>query len=122
MIRTKRIYGPPDEGKGFRVLVDRMWPRGVKKENLKIDLWLKEVAPSHELRKWYGHDPQKWLEFKKRYFDELKDEGEGIALLLKKAREGDVVFLYSSKEERYNNAVALKEYIEAAMKRRGHEK
>ena len=115
MIRMKRIYGPLDEEKGFRVLVDRMWPRGVKKE--KIDLWLKEIAPSHELRKWYGHDPQKWLEFKKRYFDELRDKGEWVTTLLKKAREGDVIFLYSSKEERYNNAAALKEYIETALKK-----
>lgn len=111
MIKIKRIYNPPSKEDGFRILVDRLWPRGLSKEKAKIDLWLKEIAPSDHLRKWYGHDPKKWTEFRKTYFNELKDKDELVNLIAGKLKEGTITFLYSSKEEKVNNAVALKEYI-----------
>jgi uncharacterized protein YeaO (DUF488 family) len=110
-IKIKRIYEPPAKEDGFRILVDRLWPRGLTKEKAKVDLWLKELAPSDQLRKWYGHDPKKWTEFRKKYFNELKDKDEPIQLIVRKVKEGTITFLYSSKEEKINNAVALKEYI-----------
>lgn len=112
MIKIKRVYDEPEEGDGFRLLVDRLWPRGLSKEKAKVDLWLKDIAPSDALRKWFAHEPERWNEFKHRYFEELKDKKEMIKLIIEKAR-GTVTLLYGTKEEKYNNAVALKEYIEA---------
>src|SRR4030067_3420521 len=111
MIKIKRIYNPPAKEDGFRILVDRLWPRGLSKEKAKIDLWLKEIAPSNQLRKWYGHDPKKWTQFREKYFNELKDKDELVNRIAGKVKEGTITFLYSSKEEKVNNAVALKEYI-----------
>jgi uncharacterized protein YeaO (DUF488 family) len=111
MIKIKRIYEPPAKDDGFRILVDRLWPRGLSKEKAKINLWLKEIAPSDQLRKWYGHDPKKWTEFRKKYFNELKDKDELVNLIASKLKKGTITFLYSSKEDKLNNAVALKEYI-----------
>jgi uncharacterized protein YeaO (DUF488 family) len=112
MIKIKRVYEAFSRDDGFRILIDRLWPRGISKEKGKIDLWLKEIGPSDKLRKWYAHDPEKWVEFKKRYFKELAPHEELVNLIIKKAKQGDVSLLFSSKEERLNNAVALKEYIE----------
>jgi uncharacterized protein YeaO (DUF488 family) len=112
-IQTKRVYDPADSKDGFRILVDRLWPRGLSKESANIDLWLKSVAPSNDLRKWYNHDPDKWLDFKKRYFSELDSNRDAVNQLLSYARRGKVSFLFSSKEPNYNNAAALKEYIES---------
>ena len=114
MIKTERIYNA-SPGSGFRILVDRLWPRGMSKEAAKVDLWQKEIGPSDELRKWFGHDPGKWEEFKKRFFKELDGKAELVDQLIVKARESDLVFLYSAKDEQHNNAVALKEYIETKM-------
>ena len=111
MIKIKRVYDPSAEEDGFRILVDRLWPRGLTKEKAKVDLWLKEIAPSNELRKWYSHDPKKWTEFRKRYFDDLGTKRELVNQIIQQMKEGDVTLLYSSKEEKLNNAVALKEYI-----------
>jgi len=109
-ISVKRIYEKYDKTDGKRILVDRLWSRGIKKEDAKIDLWLKEIAPSNELRKWYSHDPAKWNEFRKKYFTELNKKKELCEQLL---REGEkITLLFSSKELRSNNAVALKEYLE----------
>ena len=116
MIKTKRIYEPPSTEDGFRILVDRLWPRGLSKEKAKVDLWLKEIAPSNQLRKWYGHAPEKWPEFKKRYFKEIEGNEEGWDLIVKKAKEGIVTFLFSSKEEKLNNATALKELVGRKLK------
>ncbi|HYA86880.1 MAG TPA: DUF488 family protein [Nitrospirota bacterium] len=116
MVKIKRVYDEPSESDGKRILVDRLWPRGLKKEHAQIDGWIREIAPSNELRKWFNHDPHKWREFKNRFFMELEGKGdllEGIANL---ARKGSVTLLFGSKEERFNNAVALKEYIDAKMK------
>lgn len=115
-IKIKRIYDPPGVEDGFRILVDRLWPRGLSKEKAKVDLWLREISPSNELRKWYGHDPQKWGEFKKRYSREIAGKGEDLDLLVQKAKEGTVTFLFSSKEEKLNNAAALKEFVESKPK------
>jgi uncharacterized protein YeaO (DUF488 family) len=111
MIKIKRIYDTPIPDDGLRILVDRLWPRGLSKEKAKVDLWLKEISPSNELRKWYGHDPKKWSQFRKKYFKELGAQKELVELIIQETKEGDVTLLYSSKEERLNNAVALKEYI-----------
>ncbi len=113
MIKIKRVYEEADEGDGFRVLVDRLWPRGLSKDKAKVDMWLKDIAPSDALRKWFAHDPGKWTEFKHRYFQELKDKKELVDMIIEKSRSKTVTLLYGTKEERYNNAVALKEYIES---------
>lgn len=110
-IEIKRIYDTPEDNDGMRILVDRLWPRGLSKEKAKVDLWMKEVAPSNELRRWYNHDAQKWLEFKLKYFAELKAQPESVDKLLYCMREGSVTLVFSSKENRFNNAVALKEYL-----------
>ena len=115
MIKTDRIYNA-HAGGGSRILVDRLWPRGLRKDEVKVDLWLKEVAPSNELRKWFGHDPDKWIEFREKFFQELDHKENLVDQIIAKAREGDVVLLYGAKDEEHNNAVALKEYIEAKMK------
>ncbi len=112
-IGIKRVYEKPAKQDGVRILVDRLWPRGLTKEKAKIDFWPKSLAPSTELRLWYGHDPAKWAEFKSRYFAELEKDPETVRELLTHVRRATVTFLYSSKEERINNAVALKEYLES---------
>ncbi len=115
-IQIKRVYEKPAREDGYRILVDRLWPRGIKKETARIDFWPKELAPSNELRQWYGHDPDKWAEFKSRYFAELNSQPALVEELRKHVRKGAVTFIYSSKEERLNNAVALREYIGLSKK------
>ncbi len=112
-LRTKRIYEGSASADGRRILVDRLWPRGVAKAVAKIDFWAKAVAPSNELRKWYGHDPDKWDQFRQRYFDELDANTEAIAELRTHLESGTVTLVFSSKETRLNNASALKEYLES---------
>ncbi len=112
-IHLKRAYDRPTRSDGFRVLVDRVWPRGVTKEQLKTDMWLKNIAPSTQLRKWFGHDPEKWKEFRKRYFKELDSHPEEIRLLREKMQSGEVTLVFGAKEERFNNAEAIKEYLES---------
>jgi Uncharacterized conserved protein len=111
-ILLKRAYEAPIVGDGKRILVERLWPRGLKKEGAKIDEWLKDIGPSAELRKWYSHDPAKWFEFKRRYWSELENQKEIIDRLKKESEEGKVTFLFGSTEEKLNSATALKEYIE----------
>ncbi len=111
MINIKRAYEKPSKEDGYRVLVDRLWPRGLKKEAAKIDLWSKEVAPSDQLRQWFGHEEVKWGEFKKRYFRELDSHQLDIAEFLSKASQKNVTLLYAAKDTNYNNAAALLEYI-----------
>ena len=114
-IRVKRVYEEPEESDGRRILVDRLWARGLSKEKAKVDVWVKETAPSTELRRWYGHDPNKWTEFKSRYAAELESNPGQVEEILGEIQAGIVTFLYSSKEEQLNNAVALKEYIESII-------
>ncbi len=117
MVKIKRVYDPPSPGvDGKRVLIDRLWPRGLKKEDAHIDEWMKDIGPSNELRKWFGHDPEKWGEFKKRFFLELHEKPDMVDEIVNAARRDTVTLLFGSKEERFNNAVALKEYIEARMR------
>ena len=110
-IRIKRVYEKPDREDGFRVLVDRLWPRGLSKATAKIDFWARELAPSNELRRWYDHDPGKWDEFKSRYFRELNANPGLVKEFRGRLRRVKVTFVYSSREEKINNAAALKEYL-----------
>ena len=111
--KVKRVYEAPDDSDGQRVLVDRLWPRGLKKEKARIDLWMKDLAPSEGLRKWFAHDPLKWGEFRARYFLELDSKASGLVnSLLDIARAGNVTLLFATREQALNNAVALKEYLE----------
>jgi uncharacterized protein YeaO (DUF488 family) len=110
-IETKRVYELPDAEDGIRILVDRLWPRGLTKEKASVDLWLKNIAPSTPLRKWFGHDPDKWKEFKKRYFDELKKNKEQVLLLKEQIKKGKVTLLYGAKDEEHNEALVLKDWI-----------
>ena len=114
-IRVKRVYETPEEADGRRILVDRLWARGLSKEKAKVDVWVKEIAPTTELRRWYGHDSNKWAEFKSRYVAELEANPDQVKEILREVQAGIVTFLYSSKEEQLNNAVALKEYIESII-------
>ena len=114
MLTISRIYNETSKSKGYRILVDRLWPIGITKEKLKLDKWMKEIAPTNELRKWYLHDPEKWDEFKRRYFKEL-DKNPLTDELLDLCKKNDVIFLYSSKVEDINNAVALKQYVEKLL-------
>ena len=112
MIKLKRVYDKRSSTDGVRYLVERLWPRGMKKTSLHLDDWLKDAAPSTELRKWFSHDPEKWKEFRRRYFAELDRAPEAWEPILQAARKGTVTLLYSSHDTEHNNAVALKEYIE----------
>ena len=114
MIRVKRVYEPIDKDDGIRVLVDRLWPRGVSKD--KVDLWLRDIAPSDELRRWFNHDPAKWEEFKRRYFEEL-GRNPKVKVLLQLIKEGNNVTLLYAAKSPYNNAVALKEYLKELLSR-----
>ncbi len=116
MIQTKRVYQPAGPHDGTRYLVERLWPRGMKKEALKMDGWLKDVAPSNELRRWFGHDPAKWVEFQKRYGAELNQRRAAWEPLARAAHRGRVTLLYSAHDEEHNNAVALKKYLERHLK------
>ena len=110
-IQLKRVYEKPDRKDGFRILVDRLWPRGMTKEKAAVDLWLKDIAPSTELRKWFGHDPEKWKEFKKKYLKELKENNEAVSVLREHLKKGPVTLLYASKDEVHNEAEVLKDYF-----------
>jgi uncharacterized protein YeaO (DUF488 family) len=113
-LRVRRIYDPPSAKDGTRVLVDRLWPRGLKKEKAKIDLWLKDAAPSAELRQWFDHDPQRWSEFQTRYRKELADNAQALVPLHDLVDQGKpLTLLFAAKDEEHNNAVALKEILTA---------
>ncbi len=114
-IVVKRIYEPPAKTDGTRILVDRLWPRGIKKDTAALDDWTKEVGPSNELRQWFGHEPDKWKEFQRRYNAELDANADAWQPLLARARKGRLTLLFGTREERYNNAVALKAYLEAKL-------
>jgi uncharacterized protein YeaO (DUF488 family) len=110
-IRLKRAYDKPAKADGRRILVDRIWPRGLTKKDARIDEWLKEIAPSTGLRKWFGHDPSRWEEFKKRYFRELDNKRERVQQLVRESKKRTVTLLFGAKDTEHNNAVALKEYL-----------
>jgi uncharacterized protein YeaO (DUF488 family) len=112
-IRIKRAYEEPDREDGTRILVDRLWPRGLTKEKARVDLWLKDVAPSSELRKWFAHDPDKWTEFESRYQEELKRNKEQLSLLRQEAAKGPVTLVYGAKDQQHNEAVILQKLLTA---------
>ena len=111
-VKLKRAYDAPTQSDGNRVLIDRIWPRGVTKDELRLDGWLKDLAPSARLRVWFGHDPAKWDAFKERYFGELDRRPEAVERLMAKSRKGTVTLVFAAKDIHHNNAVALKEYVE----------
>ncbi|HET6514870.1 MAG TPA: DUF488 domain-containing protein [Thermodesulfovibrionales bacterium] len=111
LIGIKRIYDPPSQEDGKRILVDRLWPRGVKKEGARIDEWLKEIAPSDELRTWFSHDPSRWQEFRRRYTKELGEKQDIIDRLRAEARKGRVTLLFAARDTEHNNAVVVREVI-----------
>jgi len=111
MIKIKRVYDDPEDDDGKRYLVDRLWPRGIKKENLKLDGWLKEIAPSTDLRKWFNHDKQKWEEFSDAYLSEL-EENDAWQPVVDGAKNGTVTLLYAARDRKHNHAVVLKEFLE----------
>ena len=110
----KRVYEAPSPADGFRILVDRLWPRGISKEEAKVALWLKDIAPSHDLRKWFAHDPGKWPAFVKKYREELEAKGDLASVIREKAAGGAVTLLYAAADAKHNNAAALKAYLEEA--------
>ena len=112
MINLKRAYVQPAPEDGFRVLVERLWPRGLKKEAVALDLWLQDIAPSPELRRWFGHDPARWEEFCRRYWAELAGRPAAVKLLREKVREGHVTLVYGSRDQEHNAAVALRKFLE----------
>jgi uncharacterized protein YeaO (DUF488 family) len=116
-IGLKRAYEPPAEDDGYRALVDRVWPRGLTKDALELDAWLKDLAPSAALRTWFGHDPKKWEDFRERYFRELDGQGAAIEELARRAREGRLTLVFAAKDAERNNAVALKDYLEQHLPR-----
>lgn len=116
-ILLKRAYEPPEPEDGFRVLVDRLWPRGVTKDSAHIDWWFKDIAPSTQLRKWFGHDPSRWIEFRDRYFLELHHNPEAIERLMQQVRRGTVTLVYGAKDKEHSHALALKQYLEQASKK-----
>ncbi len=115
MIRLKRVYDLEGTSEGRRFLVERLWPRGIKKENLHMDAWLKDVAPSQALRQWFGHDPAKWEEFQRRYRAELESHPEAWRPILEAARQGEVTLLYSARDTEHNNAIVLKEFLQKQL-------
>lgn len=118
MIQVKRAYEAESEEDGVRFLVERLWPRGIKKEDLAVEGWLKDLAPSTELRKWFDHDPTKWDEFRRRYFRELEKHPTAWESLLARARRDRVTLVFSAHDTQYNNAIALKQFLESKVKRK----
>src|SRR5689334_24440326 len=116
MLKIKRVYESAQATDGTRFLVERLWPRGIKKETLKMKAWLKDVAPSPELRKWFAHDPEKWTEFQKRYRAELKSNSEAWKPIFEASQKGDVTLLYSARDMEHNSALLLKEFLEGQMR------
>jgi uncharacterized protein YeaO (DUF488 family) len=113
-VRVKRVYDPPEAGDGYRVLVDRLWPRGISRERAHLDQWARELAPSDQLRRWFEHDPDRFNEFRSRYLTRLEGRSKGIAQLRQRAGTGQVTILYAARDEEHNDAVVLAELVRAA--------
>jgi uncharacterized protein YeaO (DUF488 family) len=116
-LKIKRVYVQAEQTDGLRVLVDRLWPRGVKKTEARIDLWLKDIAPTPELRKWFDHKPEKWTDFYREYHKQLDLNSQNVHIILEALQKGDVTLLYAAKDEKINHALALKEYIDQKHQR-----
>jgi uncharacterized protein YeaO (DUF488 family) len=117
MIKVKRVYAPAEPSDGRRFLVDRVWPRGIRKEAAEVEAWLKDAGPSTELRKWFGHDPQRWPEFVRRYRRELAARQDVLAPLIPAARKGDITLVYSARDEQHNQAVVIKSVLEELLQK-----
>lgn len=117
MLRLKRVYEPPAHSDGRRILVDRLWPRGLSRKNAAVDEWMKEIAPSAELRRWFGHDPQRWPEFKRRYKHELRAHADLVRVITARASRGTVTLVYGARDEAHNDAVVLAGVIRARVRR-----
>jgi uncharacterized protein YeaO (DUF488 family) len=117
-IRLKRVYDPVARTDGTRILVERLWPRGISKATLNLNAWLKDVAPSTELRQWFGHDPSKWSRFRTKYFRELETQRDSWKPIVSAAKRGTVTLVYSSHDTEHNNAVALRQYLLPKVRRR----
>ena len=111
MIKLKRVYEAVGEDDGWRVLVERLWPRGISKEKARLDEWMKEISPSAELRKWYAHDVEKWIDFKEKYIEELSQKSVLVEELERLSQHGTVTLIYAAKDEQHNSALVLKEYL-----------
>ena len=116
-VHVRRVYDPPQPDDGQRILVDRLWPRGLSKQAAAVDRWMKELGPSHALRTWFGHDPKRWPEFRRRYVAELRAQGAALAALARKSRARAVTLLFAARDADHNNAVVLKGVIERRQKR-----
>lgn len=113
-LQLKRVYDPAEPGDGYRILVDRLWPRGMSKDQAHIDLWLKDVAPTPALRRWFGHDPSKWQAFRRRYFQELAQNTQTVRLITDRCGRETVTLLYAAKDTQHNHALALQQFIQQA--------
>jgi uncharacterized protein YeaO (DUF488 family) len=118
MVKIKRVYDPAERGDGERILVDRLWPRGLSKRAAAIDEWMKDLGPSHELRKWFGHDPRRWSEFRRRYVAELRTQRDPLMAIVRKATRGAVTLLFGARDPEHNQAVVLKGVIERLQRAR----
>jgi uncharacterized protein YeaO (DUF488 family) len=118
MLKIKRVYDPPQRSDGERILVDRLWPRGLSKRTAAVDEWMKDLGPSHELRKWFGHDPRRWSEFRRRYMAELKTKRDSLAAIAQKGSTRTVTLLFGARDPEHNQAVVLKETIERLQRGR----
>ncbi len=116
MIQLKRAYEEPSPTDGERILVERLWPRGLTKAQASVDLWLKDVAPSPELRRWFAHDPAKWKQFEQRYWKELRSNQDAVDLLRRKVKQAAVTFVYAARDKEHNGAMALKEFLEGQLR------
>jgi uncharacterized protein YeaO (DUF488 family) len=116
MIALKRVYETPSRQDGIRILVERLWPRGLRKEDARLDLWLKEIAPSAGLRKWFGHDPARWKQFQKRYTAELERKNDLVGLIRRQAQADKVTLVYAARDEAHNSALALKQFLSRRQK------
>jgi uncharacterized protein YeaO (DUF488 family) len=115
MIKIKRVYEAAQPSDGRRFLVDRVWPRGIRKDAANVEAWIKEAGPSDELRKWFGHDPRRWTQFRRRYLRELNQREDVLAPLVRAAREGDITLVYSARDQQHNQAVVIKNVLEAQL-------
>ena len=118
MVKIKRVYDPPERGDGERILVDRLWPRGLSKQAAAVDEWMKDLGPSHDLRKWFGHDPRRWSEFRRRYVAELRTQRDPLMAIARKASRGAVTLLFGARDPEHNQAVVLKGVIERLQRAR----
>ena len=118
MLKIKRVYDAPERSDGERILVDRLWPRGLSKQTADVDVWMKDLGPSHDLRKWFGHDPKRWSEFRRRYTAELRTQRDALAAIARKASSGTVTLLFGARDPEHNQAVVLKETIERLQRGR----